>query len=200
MNYARTLLATLAALALPSVANATVINFDDLGNSVEVTNQYAGVVFSSSAGSRILTTAQNLGSSLPNFICSATGSINCTDPVFVDFATGVSGLSFLAIGDDDVGDVGDVRVFAGATLLGTVDVITDGNSGVPNLVDVSAFSGITRIEIVNISDAAGLGFDDFTFTVGVRGVPEPASWAMMIAGFGLVGAAVRGRRQVRAIA
>jgi hypothetical protein len=28
------------------------------------------------------------------------------------------------------------------------------------------------------------------------GVPEPASWAMMIAGFGLVGAAARRRRTV----
>lgn len=31
-------------------------------------------------------------------------------------------------------------------------------------------------------------------------VPEPASWAMLISGFGFVGAAVRRRRQVRAVA
>ena len=30
-----------------------------------------------------------------------------------------------------------------------------------------------------------------------RGVPEPASWALMIVGFGGVGAVLRGRRQVR---
>jgi hypothetical protein len=29
---------------------------------------------------------------------------------------------------------------------------------------------------------------------GVNGVPEPSSWAMLIAGFGLVGAASRRRR------
>ena len=34
----------------------------------------------------------------------------------------------------------------------------------------------------------------FTFDNGVGGVPEPASWAMMIAGFGLTGAAMRRRR------
>ncbi|WP_313669041.1 PEPxxWA-CTERM sorting domain-containing protein [Sandarakinorhabdus sp.] len=32
-------------------------------------------------------------------------------------------------------------------------------------------------------------------TIGAPGVPEPASWAMLIAGFGLVGAAARRRRQ-----
>jgi hypothetical protein len=48
-------------------------------------------------------------------------------------------------------------------------------------------------------------FDDFTFTrsdyqgqvviasAGAGGIPEPATWALMIAGFGLVGAAVRRR-------
>jgi hypothetical protein len=33
-----------------------------------------------------------------------------------------------------------------------------------------------------------------------RGVPEPATWAMMLAGFGLVGATLRGRRGVLAAA
>jgi hypothetical protein len=31
-------------------------------------------------------------------------------------------------------------------------------------------------------------------------VPEPASWALMIAGFGLAGATVRGRRKAQATA
>jgi hypothetical protein len=36
------------------------------------------------------------------------------------------------------------------------------------------------------------------FTVGIAGVPEPATWALMIAGFGLVGVAARRRRPVAA--
>ncbi|WP_235902895.1 PEPxxWA-CTERM sorting domain-containing protein [Sandarakinorhabdus oryzae] len=35
-------------------------------------------------------------------------------------------------------------------------------------------------------------------TIGTPGVPEPASWAMLITGFGLVGAAARRRRAVAA--
>ena len=33
---------------------------------------------------------------------------------------------------------------------------------------------------------------------GIAGVPEPASWAMLIAGFGLTGSAMRRRRAVAA--
>ena len=36
------------------------------------------------------------------------------------------------------------------------------------------------------------------FEITVSGVPEPASWAMLIAGFGLVGATLRRRRLVQA--
>jgi hypothetical protein len=37
--------------------------------------------------------------------------------------------------------------------------------------------------------------DDLTYTTGVTaGVPEPASWAMMILGFGAAGALLRRRR------
>ena len=37
------------------------------------------------------------------------------------------------------------------------------------------------------------GSQDLTFSATVTAVPEPASWAMMIAGFGLVGGAMRRR-------
>lgn len=194
-NRILSLIAFGAAIAASPASAATVIDFDNLGNGVQVTNQYAGVTFSSQAGSQILTTAQNLGTSLPNFICSATTSINCVDDVYVNFSSGVSGLSFIAVGDNNVGHNGDVRVFAGASLLGTVNIIGDANGFSPYLVDLGAFSGITRIEIANITDLAGLGYDDFTFTVGggASGVPEPATWAMMLLGFGIVGSTMRRR-------
>jgi hypothetical protein len=201
MKLAKTVLTALAALTLPAAAQAVVIDFDDLGNGVVVTNQYAGVTFSSDPGFEVLTTAQSLGSSTPNFICSGQGgSINCVSPIYVDFATGVSGLSFLQVGDNTPGDVGDVRVFSGATLLGTVDIMSDAAPFTPGLIDLGAFSNITRIEIVNITDAAGLGFDDFTFTVGAGAIPEPATWAMMIGGFALVGASMRRRRTAASFA
>jgi hypothetical protein len=44
----------------------------------------------------------------------------------------------------------------------------------------------------NVADDA-LGIDDFVFTPTLAAVPEPATWAMMICGFGLTGAALRRR-------
>jgi hypothetical protein len=42
----------------------------------------------------------------------------------------------------------------------------------------------------------GLAIDNFTFDDNIQSnfVPEPATWAMMIAGFGMVGGALRRRR------
>jgi PEP-CTERM motif len=183
-------------IAIAGEASAAVIDFDTLGDGVEVNNQYSGVVFSSVSGSRILTTSLGafLGSSPPNIICSGTASINCGDDVYVDFLSGISGLSFLAVGDNDSGIIGTVSAFAGMSLLGTVNIVGDGNFTTAQLVDISGFSGITRIEITHVTDLAGLGFDDFKFSSG--GVPEPASWALMLAGFGLVGAAMRRRTNI----
>ena len=191
----------LCALSMATPAVATTINFDDLGNGAIVTNQYAGVTFSSSAGSQVLTTAQSLGSSLPNFICSGQGgTINCTDPIFVDFAgTGVAGLTFLAVGDNQAGVNGSVSVYgSGGALLGTVATLGDNDFFTPYTVDLTAFTGITRIAITN-TDPGGLGYDDFTFGPSAGGsVPEPASWAMMLFGFGSLGRALRRRSQASA--
>lgn len=43
--------------------------------------------------------------------------------------------------------------------------------------------------------SAGAVFDDFTYSLSaVTGVPEPATWAMMVLGFGALGGAIRRRR------
>jgi hypothetical protein len=41
-----------------------------------------------------------------------------------------------------------------------------------------------------------IAFDNITFGSATPGVPEPATWAMMIGGFGLVGAAMRRRTKI----
>jgi len=46
---------------------------------------------------------------------------------------------------------------------------------------------LTFTQVVN-------GSQDLTFSATIAAVPEPATWAMMIAGFGVVGAAARRRR------
>lgn len=55
--------------------------------------------------------------------------------------------------------------------------------------EVTSFSG----SFGRTSGTASLTYD---YTPNILPVPEPASWAMMIAGFGLTGAAMRRRRMV----
>lgn len=171
------------------------INFDTLANGTTVTNQFPEATFSSNAGFRILTTAQNFGSSLPNFICTAanTSGIDCTHDVFVSFTAPVSALSFVFVGDDNAGAIGLVDIFdITNSLLGTVNVVGDANPGTPGTVNLGAFSNVGRIAIRNITDGAGLGFDDFKFATDAV-VPEPTSVALV--GLALAAAGYARRRQ-----
>jgi hypothetical protein len=66
-------------------------------------------------------------------------------------------------------------------------------------IDASSFLDPTNTQAfvtgLTFVDAGPVNMIQTPFTANVGGVPEPASWAMLIAGFGLVGAAARRRRQ-----
>jgi len=88
--------------------------------------------------------------------------------------------------------------------------IRDGNAGLNRVAISGSVSGLNvgkgevltlrwtdfDIRLGNGGQAAddALGIDDFVFTPTLAGVPEPATWAMMICGFGLAGSALRQRR------
>lgn len=97
----------------------------------------------------------------------------------------------------------------GATLLKQIPV--DDNyrfaGWVPHSTDELGLEGIVRnwgllslhYCFENVELESCRGDTDFRFTISrltVAGVPEPAPWALMIAGFGLVGATARHRRQL----
>jgi len=91
------------------------------------------------------------------------------------------------------------------SLLGTINLAAQYNSGCSgdptggfcNFTNAGvSFSGIAHS--INFGGTAGqTGYDNITFgsAVAQGGVPEPASWAMMLGGFGLVGGAMRVRRK-----
>ena len=179
-------------------AGAVVINFDALANGAVVTNQFAEASFSSTAGFVNRITAQALGSSPPNFICTgpSNGGIDCAHETIVDFTNAVSNLTFLEVGDNNAGLNALVDVFVNGVFASTVGAGGDGDPFHPNLVDLSAFSNITRIRIHSITDLAGLGWDDFSFTVGARQVPGPST--LFLLGSGLVGLVAVLRRRYKA--
>jgi hypothetical protein len=71
------------------------------------------------------------------------------------------------------------------------------NSSIPFTSLSGAFGGGSGV----LPGSGGLaGYDAWSVTsISVAGVPEPANWALMIAGFGLTGAAMRRRQVVRPV-
>ncbi len=192
----------LSATVTCAQAAPTVIGFEDFGNvgvsGPAVTNQYPGVIFSSTGGnSNVASSQAGIGSGL-NFLCTGNPSINCTGETILTFSSRVNGLSFLQVGDNDPSGtpVAKVDVFVNNAFASTQDIFSDGNFSNPNLVDLTAFNNVTSIRIYNITDGGGLGWDNFTYTAAA--VPEPETYAMLFAGLGLLGFASRRRKQTLA--
>ncbi len=144
------------------------INFDNLANLTVLGTQYAGVVFSSASGQEnIAYSFVGGGSTAPNILCtrSTSGSVNCAQPTILTFTTPVSNIQFRGVGIDNAAGsiVAVANVYAGSTLLGTRNVLAPGGSNQGVTVDLTGISGVTRLEIVNITDGGGIGWDNFTY-------------------------------------
>jgi len=162
------LAALLLAQAAPADAQQVVIDFDQLPTATRVSSALSQdatfVPMAPSDG--VMTYSTPLGSSRPNFICSAVGStITCLDPLAVVFTQPVRNLTFLAVGVNKKGRAATVRVFENGAVAGLVDVIGDGNEKHPVLIDLSGFVDVTRVELVSIDDPYGVGWDDFSFEI-----------------------------------
>lgn len=180
--------ATMAALSAP--AAAVVIDFEDRANGNQGTTVmvYPEATFTGTGD--LFVNGAGVGKDLCTF-----GTLGCNGTMTVTFANAVSGLSFTSIGDNSASSL---FITIALEVGGPVNLVRplDGNTYVKDAHDLTAYSGITGLTLFS-DDLAGLAYDDFSFTVdggGTGGVPEPASWAMLIAGFGLMGGALRRRR------
>ena len=107
---------------------------------------------------------------------------NFNGDLFVDFAVAVTNFSFFSSGDDATGVQAQINVFVNGAFAALIDLIGDGNAFGTDIHDLSSFANITRIEIFNVTDPAGLVYDDFKFDYGNPApVPLPAS-ALLLTG------------------
>jgi hypothetical protein len=160
-----------------------------------------GITYTStSAGSVIGTGGYSLNENGSAATTPIVGTNGTTDAITLTFANPVSafgaGMSYAVIGGVPVG--------SNAPVISAFDI----NGALIASYDLEALApirsnGANEFFLFRGIDGQGTGIKSFTmsgafiiasgsFTSAV--VPEPASWAMLIAGFGLVGATMRRRR------
>jgi len=177
------LLASVALCSAVSANAATVVfNFDDLGDQVAVPGNYGGASWSG------FTTAANFGgTSAPNiaYTSSAIG--------LLDYSAGFTSLTF----STGVFAPGTFSVYSGlggtGTLLGSLTITNPPANPNAFFKTGVAFAGLGKSVVVS-GGVGQIGWDDVTLETGA--VPEPATWAMIIVGFGMIGAAARRRPKV----
>jgi len=178
---------------MASTANATTIDFEEFstGNlsNVETIN---GVEFSvidptDDTALRIFNDATRTAYLLS---CDFSLSSPCVKGLNVDFGAPVNDVSFDFLAEDlPAGEVsGTVSAYLDGALVGTIDLISNGAT-VPNLVDLSVLGPIDQLILDPSLDPAGLGYDNFSFSV----VPVPA--AVWLFGSGLIGLVGLARRK-----
>ena len=212
----KTFLAVAAAgfLAMAGSAAATTITFDDLAIGTTLSNQYSGqgVTFSANAFSGAGGPTGNWATNTNLTIVSATGSDVGSlgtpslvggnllrsfvgwlgengDPSFlISFGSAVNSVNLDFAG---VAIPSSTRLFVynGAALLGVVTGSVKGQF----TLGYSAAS-ITSIGVTPGDFSDWVGVDNLTYTLAGGPVPEPATWGLMLVGFGGLGTVLRRRR------
>jgi len=169
--------------------------------------------FTNSTGAAIRTTVNffgNLGSDGDELVSYAQGGLtvsceddgdgNCTGDAVLALVAGNNGLAQVAITPDRYNARFALYVAAGqsVSLLNFAFLARDEDGPLASDVDLARTTGqalIAAPRIDGLSAAQVATIVNFTVTA----VPEPASWAMMMIGFGATGAMLRRRRAPRIV-
>jgi PEP-CTERM motif len=177
--------------AVTGLTGGSTLTFDNLAAGQHSSISSGGVTITSSAGRMFVN--GDYADNYNTFGQSLTNNGQQIGDFSFEFDTAVNGFGFF-IGATDFNWT--LTAFdANDNLLDTlvIGVLSGSNAG--------DFFGILAggIKRATLTGPAGdhIFLDNFTTGVGgpISAVPEPATWAMMIAGFGLAGAAIRTSRR-----
>ncbi len=191
-----------AALGAGGANAKTVIDFEEFPDFTDVVSfDSQGVTFTPVNGSLGFAVGfigvPDWGTNGPGILCPyATGfSLDCAGEFEMAFGGPVDHLQMFVTGDDADAISLTFEGFLGDASLGTISgLVGDGDIFTAHLADLSSFGTLDRLVVTGAGgDFFGYGYDDISFNV----VPEPATWAMMLAGFGAIGGAMRADRARR---
>ena len=202
----KTLLAVGALLLASTAANAAVITltFEGVGDFNAVGNFYAGqgIVFSGATLALVDSDAGGSGNfanePTNDTIMFFTNGNNAILNVAAGFDTG---FSFFYTSSTAAGVTVWDNIDGTGNLLATLDLqaqhdqncVGDPNGSFCNWTAVGVLFGGSAKSINFAGTAGATGFDNITFGSANPGIPEPATWALLIGGFGMVGTAMRRR-------
>ena len=188
MNHLASLAVAAAALVTSVAASAVTIDF-------ETTDTGAATVYNAAVAP---TDYDAYGATFTGAFYRQCGG-GCPAP---DFGTFVSSSNFVA--PFLVSFAGPLSTFSFDNVSNSTGTATalDASNNVLTSVAFADFPATytlsaAGIRSVSFSTDFQYGVDNFTFAA-TGSVPEPTSWALLITGFGLTGAALRGRRPVLA--
>ncbi len=191
-------LAVTASLAIAGAANATVITFDGLPqpNGSIFSGPYAESGYSVSATGGRVYEGHLFGNPLPSLVVGLVFDPNS----IISFGTievtrsGGGGFDFSSF--DLIGNNGPAS-YVVQGFLGAASVFSYGGSQTSPFATIAGpASTIDRLVFNLTANGTSLNLDNIAVNdpVSLTAVPEPATFALMIAGFGLAGFAMRSKR------
>jgi hypothetical protein len=186
--------AQVVALSNPGQITTTYLNNFDTGvkNSGPVTFDASSAIDSAASFSNGVTTSGAFGLRSGTFPGLITANLSSS--------YNAVGLYF---GNDDIccatAFSAILSAYNGATFLGSVSVAANMNDNVDQFIGLSSITAFDRVTIDYGTAGLYTFIDDFrlgTPAAANGAVPEPATWAMMLIGFGAIGGALRRRQKV----
>ena len=171
-------------------AGTTVVDFDSLPDAAVVADGYGGIIWGSNW--QVMGVAQNPynPASPPNrvHVNYALHRIGLVEDVAFSFAAPVvfDGAFFSGVSGGFLPGV-SLKLYKNGALIATSGTL---NQTSTSMFLASGYAGV--VDGVRVTGRNGYYvMDDVTYS---NAVPEPAAWALMICGFGIVGALLRRRR------